>query len=134
MEQYQLIREDEHPNKWRLVDTCNRFEIKFEAGKFNETQRLVKYSDCIVDDNKTALPRALRGAADWLAANYSKIACEPPKFNFEVEEGDVIKIWRTKTPPDIMITVKGLKNKSPHNVASELIKIEKWLNKVYYVK
>lgn len=135
MEQYQLHRDEMLPNKWRLVDTVNRFEIRFDAGKFNETQQLHEYADCILsrpnqspDIMAMTWAKALREAADWLAANYAKIACEPPKFTYQLD-GDTITIKREKNLPNITITVVGLRNKTPKGVAAELLKIEKWLNK-----
>lgn len=131
MEQYQLHRDETLPNRWRLVDLINRFEIRFEAGKFNETQQLHEYDDCVfsqANQSPEIMEKALRGAVDWLEANYSKLATLPPKFTYQLN-GDTITIKRVKNLPNITITIVGLKNKTPHGVAAELLKIEKWLNK-----
>lgn len=53
MSKYIIQKSSTQPNGWVLTDTENLIVIRFEDGKFNETQNVV-----ILDDSKLqALPR-----------------------------------------------------------------------------
>ena len=55
MSKYIIQKSGTQPNGWVLTDTENLIVIRFEDGKFNETQNIV-----ILDDSKLqALPRGV---------------------------------------------------------------------------
>ena len=77
MERFRLERSQQIENWWVLKDTENLVVIRFQEGKFNETQ---KFTDLEGNDTFTSMDevmmkiRIMREMSDWLAINHYKIA------------------------------------------------------------
>ena len=77
MERFRLERSQQIENWWVLTDTENLVVVRFQEGKFNETQ---KFTDLEGNDTFASLDevmmkiRIMREMSDWLAINHYKIA------------------------------------------------------------
>nr|DAS68904.1 MAG TPA: hypothetical protein [Caudoviricetes sp.] len=77
MERYLLQTSTERENWLVATDTIAGIVVKFEKGKFNETQKVtlldnVKYNHYTATD----LAVAIRNLTDWLVANHSEVLQE----------------------------------------------------------
>ena len=77
MERFRLERSQQIENWWVLTDTENLVVVRFQEGKFNETQKI---TDLEGNDTFTSMDevmmkiRIMREMSDWLAINHYKIA------------------------------------------------------------
>ena len=103
MNKYIIQKSSTQPYGWVLTDTENLIVIRFEDGKFNETQNVV-----ILDDSKIqALPRAdiateaakiMQEMGDWIVRHHSSKAFALP-HGFEYSEDDKhLYFYRRKFP------------------------------------
>jgi hypothetical protein len=76
MNKYKLEQSKEKQGWWVLTDTINLIVIKFQEGKFNDTQKvtLLNGDDFSSMEDAMKQVKALREMADWLAENHYKIA------------------------------------------------------------
>lgn len=77
MERYLLQKSAERENWLVATDTIAGLVVKFEKGKFNETQKAtlldnVKYNHYTATD----LAVVIRNLTDWLVANHSDVLQE----------------------------------------------------------
>lgn len=103
MSKYIIQKSSTQPNGWVLSDTENLIVIRFEDGKFNETQNVV-----ILDDSKLqALPRGVMATeaakimqtmGDWAARHHgSKLFDHPHGFEYS-EDNEHFYFYRRKYP------------------------------------
>lgn len=61
---------------WVLIDTINLVVVKFQEGKFNDTQEVTLLNGNEVTSMEDAMKkiRVLREMADWLRENHYNIA------------------------------------------------------------
>lgn len=103
MNRFLLEKSKTTPQGWVFTDTINLIVIRFEDGKFNETQNVV-----ILDDSKIqTLPRAdiateaakiMQEMGDWIVRHHSSKAFDLP-HGFEYSEDDKhLYFYRRKAP------------------------------------
>ena len=74
MERYLLQASAERENWLVATDTIAGIVIKFEKGKFNETQKATMLEDLnFHSGTPTRLATAMKELTDWLVANHSEV-------------------------------------------------------------
>lgn len=74
MERYLLQRSKEQNNWYVATDTLAGIVVKFEKGKFNETQKATMLEDLnFHSDTPTRLATAMKELAEWLIENHSDV-------------------------------------------------------------
>lgn len=78
MNKYKLEKSKEQQGWWVVTDTINMIVVKFQEGKFNETQKVTLLNGNEVSSMDYAMKqvKALREMADWLVKNHCKILNE----------------------------------------------------------
>lgn len=78
MNKYKLEKSKEQQGWWVVTDTINMIVVKFQEGKFNETQKVTLLNGDDVASMEDAMKqvKALREMADWLVKNHCKILNE----------------------------------------------------------
>lgn len=78
MNKYKLEKSKEQQGWWVVTDTINMIVVKFQEGKFNETQKvtLINGDDVASMEDAMKQVKALREMADWLVENHCKILNE----------------------------------------------------------
>lgn len=74
MERYLLQKSAERENWFVATDTIAGIVVKFEKGKFNETQKATMLEDLnFHSGTPTRLATAMKELTDWLVANHSEV-------------------------------------------------------------
>ena len=74
MERYILQKSQELANWYVATDTIAGIVVKFEKGKFNETQKATMIEDLnFHSGTPTRLATAMKELTDWLVANHSEV-------------------------------------------------------------
>ena len=74
MERYLLQKSKEQNNWYVATDTLAGIVVKFEKGKFNETQKATMLEDLnFHKDTPTRLAKAMKDLTEWLINNHSDI-------------------------------------------------------------
>ncbi len=74
MERYLLQASKEHENWYVATDTIAGIVVKFEKGKFNETQKATMLEDLNFHrGTPTRLATAMKGLTEWLINNHSDV-------------------------------------------------------------
>ena len=74
MERYLLQKSAERENWFVATDTIAGLVVKFEKGKFNETQKATMLEDLnFHSGTPTRLATAMKELTDWLVANHSEV-------------------------------------------------------------
>lgn len=74
MERYLLQKSTEQNNWYVATDTLAGIVIKFEKGKFNETQKATMIEDLnFHEGTPTRLATAMKELTDWLVNNHSEV-------------------------------------------------------------
>lgn len=74
MERYLLQASAERENWFVATDTIAGIVVKFEKGKFNETQKVTMLEDLNFHrGTPTRLATAMKELTDWLVANHSDV-------------------------------------------------------------
>nr|DAR99124.1 MAG TPA: hypothetical protein [Caudoviricetes sp.] len=74
MERYLLQRSKEQNNWYVATDTLAGIVVKFEKGKFNETQKATMLEDLnFHSDTPTRLATAMKDLTEWLINNHSDV-------------------------------------------------------------
>lgn len=74
MERYLLQRSKEQNNWYVATDTLAGIVVKFEKGKFNETQKATMLEDLnFHSDTATRLATAMKDLTEWLINNHSDV-------------------------------------------------------------
>lgn len=74
MERYILQKSKEQNNWYVATDTLAGIVVKFEKGKFNETQKATMLEDLnFHSDTPTRLATAMRELTEWLIENHSEV-------------------------------------------------------------
>lgn len=74
MERYLLQKSKEATNWYVATDTLAGIVVKFEKGKFNETQKATMLEDLnFHSDTPTRLATAMKDLAEWLIENHSDV-------------------------------------------------------------
>nr|DAY15621.1 MAG TPA: hypothetical protein [Bacteriophage sp.] len=77
MERYLLQKSAERENWFVATDTIAGIVVKFEKGKFNDTQKATMLEDLNFHrGTPTRLATAMKELTDWLMANYSDVLQE----------------------------------------------------------
>ena len=77
MERYILQKSQELANWYVATDTIAGIVVKFEKGKFNETQKATMLEDLnFHKGTPTRLATAMKGLTEWLINNHSDILQE----------------------------------------------------------
>lgn len=68
---YNLQRSEEHPMSWVCADTENLLVVRWQHGKFNDTQEFTPIDDdALLKLGATGIARVAREMADWLRDNH----------------------------------------------------------------
>lgn len=74
MERYILQKSKERNNWYVATDTLAGIVVKFEKGKFNETQKATMLEDLnFHSDTPTRLATAMKELTEWLIENHSEV-------------------------------------------------------------
>lgn len=74
MERYLLQKSKEQNNWYVATDTLAGIVVKFEKGKFNETQKATILEDLnFHSDTPTRLATAMKDLTEWLIENHSDV-------------------------------------------------------------
>lgn len=74
MERYILQKSKEQNNWYVATDTLAGIVVKFEKGKFNETQKATMLEDLnFRSSTPTRLATAMKELTDWLINNHSDV-------------------------------------------------------------
>jgi hypothetical protein len=74
MERYLLQKSKEQNNWYVATDTLAGIVVKFEKGKFNETQKATMLEDLnFHSDTPTRLATAMKDLTEWLINNHSDV-------------------------------------------------------------
>jgi hypothetical protein len=74
MERYLLQKSKEHENWYVATDTIAGIVVKFEKGKFNETQKATMLEDLnFHKGTPTRLATAMKDLTEWLINNHSDV-------------------------------------------------------------
>lgn len=74
MERYLLQKSKELANWYVATDTLAGIVVKFEKGKFNETQKTTMLEDLnFHSGTPTRLATAMKELTEWLVANHSDV-------------------------------------------------------------
>lgn len=74
MERYLLQKSKEQNNWYVATDTLAGIVVKFEKGKFNETQKATMLEDLnFHSDTPTRLATAMKDLTEWLIENHSDV-------------------------------------------------------------
>lgn len=74
MERYILQKSTEHNNWFVATDTLAGVVVKFEKGKFNETQKATMLEDLnFHGGTPTRLATAMKELTEWLIENHSDV-------------------------------------------------------------
>lgn len=74
MERYILQKSKEQNNWYVATDTLAGIVVKFEKGKFNETQKATMLEDLnFHSDTPTRLATAMKELTEWLIENHSDV-------------------------------------------------------------
>ena len=74
MERYLLQKSKEQNNWYVATDTLAGIVVKFEKGKFNETQKTTMLEDLnFHSDTPTRLATAMKDLTEWLIENHSEV-------------------------------------------------------------
>lgn len=73
---FKLEESKERKGWWVLTDTINLVVVRFQEGKFNDTQEVTLLNGNDVASMEDAMKqiRVLREMTDWLSENHYKIA------------------------------------------------------------
>ena len=73
---FKLEQSKDKQGWWVLTDTINLVVVRFQGGKFNDTQEVTLLNGDEVASMEDAMKqiRVLREMAEWLAENHYKIA------------------------------------------------------------
>ena len=74
MNKYRLEKSKDLPNWWVFTDTENLVVVKFEDGKFNETQQVSFLEDNAAQLGAARLARIMREIGDYIVRYHSDIA------------------------------------------------------------
>ena len=105
MDKYVIQKSSTLPNGWVLTDTEEGIVVRFEDGKYNETQKIT-----IIDDkpNPSAveLARVLRKMGEW-AVRYHSSKCFSQPYGYEYREADDCLCLYRRNEPRWRLAIEG---------------------------
>lgn len=105
MDKYVIQKSSTLPNGWVLTDTEEGIVVRFEDGKYNETQKIT-----IIDDkpNPSAveLARVLRKMGEW-AVKYHSSKCFSQPYGYEYREADDCLCLYRRNEPRWRLAIEG---------------------------
>ncbi len=105
MDKYVIQKSSTLPNGWVLTDTEEGIVVRFEDGKYNETQKIT-----IIDDkpNPSAveLARVLRKMGEW-AVRYHSSKCFSQPYGYEYREADECLCLYRRNEPRWRLAIEG---------------------------
>ncbi|WP_311438086.1 DNA breaking-rejoining protein [Hallella colorans] len=105
MGKYVMQKSNTHPNGWVLTDTEEGIVVRFEDGKYNETQKVT-----IIDDkpNPSAakLARVMREMGEW-AVKYHSSKCFSQPYGYEYNEADEVLCLYRRNEPRWRLMIEG---------------------------
>lgn len=100
-----MQKSNTHPNGWVLTDTEEGIVVRFEDGKYNETQKVT-----IIDDkpNPSAakLARVMREMGEW-AVKYHSSKCFSQPYGYEYNEADEVLCLYRRNEPRWRLMIEG---------------------------
>ena len=105
MNKYVIQKSNTQPNGWVLTDTEEGIVVRFEDGKYNETQKVT-----IIDDkpNPSAakLARVMREIGEW-AVKYHSSKCFSQPYGYEYNEADERLCLYRRNDPRWRLVIEG---------------------------
>ena len=105
MGKYVMQKSNTQPNGWVLTDTEEGIVVRFEDGKYNETQKVT-----IIDDkpNPSAakLARVMREMGEW-AVKYHSSKCFSQPYGYEYNEADEVLCLYRRNEPRWRLMIEG---------------------------
>lgn len=105
MDKYVIQKSSTLPNGWVLTDTEEGIVVRFEDGKYNETQKIT-----IIDDkpnpSASELARVLRKMGEW-AVKYHSSKCFSQPYGYEYREADDCLCLYRRNEPRWRLAIEG---------------------------
>lgn len=105
MDKYVIQKSSTLPNGWVLTDTEEGIVVRFEDGKYNETQKIT-----IIDDkpnpSASELARVLRKMGEW-AVKYHSSKCFSQPYGYEYMEADDCLCLYRRNEPRWRLAIEG---------------------------
>lgn len=105
MGKYVMQKSNTQPNGWVLTDTENGIVVRFEDGKYNETQKVT-----IIADKPTPsagdLARMMRMIGEW-AVRYHSSKCFSRTYGYEYNEADECLCLYRRNEPRWRLMIEG---------------------------
>lgn len=126
MNKYILEKSKDLPGWWVFTDIENLVVVKFEDGKFNETQQVSFLDDDAAQLGASRLARIMREIGDYIVRYHSDIAFSRPYgLIYDIEDNLYMycrkaPVWRIKVPDGTNL----------HALAASLSKAAEWLRKL----
>ena len=128
MERFRLEKSQDQQGLWVLTDTENLIVIKFEDGKFNDTQKTSFINDDAVDKlGAQGLARVMREMGEYMVKYHGDVAFSQP-YGFKYsEDEEELYLYRRKFPAWELRVIND--NISNRELANSLKKAAEWLSK-----
>lgn len=96
---FKLEKSAHQQDWWVLTDTDNNVVIRFEQGRYNETQKVSILSDGAVTERTPGeLAKAIREMGEYVVKYHGDIAFSAP-YGFKIdEETNRVEFYRNKSP------------------------------------
>lgn len=119
-----LVPSQEKENWWVLTDKENGVVVRWEDGKYNETQITTDIYDNPPEDY-VRLAGVMKDIGDWLV-RYHSSKCFPQPFGYEFDENECLYLYRRKNPK-WRLEIKD--NTDPKQLADSLRKAAEFITK-----
>lgn len=125
MNKYRLEKSKDLPGWWAFTDLENLVVIRFEDGKYNETQRVSCLKDDMANLGALAIAKIMREMGDYIVRYHSDIAFSHP-YGFVYDAEDNLYLYRRKSPKWRLLIEEQTDTKT---LSDSLKKAGEWLSK-----
>lgn len=130
MNKYRLEKSKDLPSWWVFTDIKNMVVVRFEDGRFKETQKVSFLNDDAPELNPIKLAKIMREIGDYIVRYHSDIAFKRP-YGFVYDAEENLYLYHRKSP-SWRIKVPNGTNKN--TFARSLNKAAEWLRKLSEVE
>lgn len=105
MNKYVIQKSSTQPNGWVLTDTEEGIVVRFEDGKYNETQKVIILEDK-PNPSAVELARVMREMGEW-AVKYHSSKCFSQPYGYEYREADEKLCLYRRNEPRWHLIIEG---------------------------
>lgn len=125
MNKYIIQKSNTQPDAWVLTDTEEGIVVRFEDGKYNETQKVTIIEDK-PNPSATKLASVMREMGEW-AVRYHSSKCFSQPYGYEYNEADERLCLYRRNEPCWRLMIEG--ETDAEHLAASLRKAAEYITK-----